>query len=38
MFSGPQFDDQTMAQISQLLYNDPYGFLDSSPIPTGYEP
>ncbi|KAJ7610886.1 fungal-specific transcription factor domain-containing protein [Roridomyces roridus] len=28
MFSGPQFDEQTMAQISQLLYNDPYGFLD----------
>ncbi|KAJ7921378.1 fungal-specific transcription factor domain-containing protein [Mycena leptocephala] len=30
MFSGSQFDDQTMAQIAQLLYNDPYGFLDSS--------
>ncbi|KAJ7665424.1 hypothetical protein DFH06DRAFT_1390944 [Mycena polygramma] len=35
MFSGPQFDDQTMAQISQLLYNDPYGFLD---VPLGYDP
>jgi hypothetical protein len=30
MFSGSQFDDQTMVQIAQLLYNDPYGFLDSS--------
>ncbi|KAJ7921327.1 fungal-specific transcription factor domain-containing protein [Mycena leptocephala] len=32
MFSGSQFDDQTMVQIAQLLYNDPYGFLDSSGI------
>ncbi|KAJ7204411.1 fungal-specific transcription factor domain-containing protein [Mycena pura] len=29
MFAGPQLDEQTMAQISQLLYNDPYGFLDN---------
>ncbi|KAJ7492254.1 fungal-specific transcription factor domain-containing protein [Mycena latifolia] len=38
MFSGPQFDDQTMAQISQLLYNDPYGFMDGGGVPSGYEP
>ncbi|KAF7347512.1 Nucleus protein [Mycena venus] len=37
MFSGPQFDDQTMAQISQLLYNDPYGFLDGGRLPMGFE-
>ncbi|KAJ7116836.1 fungal-specific transcription factor domain-containing protein [Mycena crocata] len=37
MFSGPQFDDQTMAQISQLLYNDPYGFMDGTGISSGYE-
>ncbi|KAJ7109829.1 fungal-specific transcription factor domain-containing protein [Mycena epipterygia] len=33
MFSGPQFDDQAMAQISQLLYNDPYGFMDGPGLP-----
>ncbi|KAJ7431745.1 hypothetical protein B0H11DRAFT_1966449 [Mycena galericulata] len=33
MFSGTQFDEQTMVQISQLLYNDPFGFIDS----IGYE-
>ncbi|KAF8215783.1 fungal-specific transcription factor domain-containing protein [Mycena galopus ATCC 62051] len=38
MFSGSQFDEQTMAQISQLLYNDPYGFLDSGGLLPGFEP
>ncbi|KAJ7269352.1 fungal-specific transcription factor domain-containing protein [Mycena haematopus] len=37
IFSGSQFDDQTMAQISQLLYNDPYGFLDGGGL-TGFGP
>ncbi|KAJ6601447.1 fungal-specific transcription factor domain-containing protein [Mycena vulgaris] len=38
MFSGPQFDDQTMAQISQLLYSDPYGFMDGGGgVAGGYE-
>ncbi|CAK5264478.1 unnamed protein product [Mycena citricolor] len=29
VFSGPHFDDQTMAQLSQLLYSDPYGYTDN---------
>ncbi|KAJ6520200.1 fungal-specific transcription factor domain-containing protein [Mycena sanguinolenta] len=37
IFSGSQFDEQTMAQISQLLYNDPYGFLDGGGLLTGFE-
>ncbi|KAJ6614995.1 hypothetical protein B0H10DRAFT_2042843 [Mycena sp. CBHHK59/15] len=36
MFSGPRFDENTMAEISQLLYNDPYGFIDSG-VPTVYD-
>jgi hypothetical protein len=33
---GARFDDQTMAEISQLLYNDPYGFIDGAG--TRYDP
>ncbi|KAJ7687368.1 hypothetical protein B0H17DRAFT_1069983 [Mycena rosella] len=38
MFSGSQFDEETMAQISQLLYSDPYGFMDGGGLPSTYEP